>query len=380
MKISVIVVTFNRPAAIKRFVASVREYHPELQIYVADQSTRTPEMELFYETFNVDVSWVGYDVGVSYSRNVLARKVTTPYFVLCDDDFVIANETSFDGAVAILESSPSIGVVGGKLIDTDGKRSWDRHWENYFQYDKTNRILFAIPVRRALPIERQLNGIKYYRCDAVLNWAVMRVDMFLNGVAWDERFKSNGEHEDFYLNLKQNFHYDVMYIPDMVAVHHHIGTEDYEKYRDRSDGWELFLRKWDLEQMVEIGFGVRHRTDVNVLHAEKEFLAGAAGQDASLSQEAPHQKLLAEPIPERASFQEQPGCDFLIDKNGKFLALLTSQIACPDQRLQEDSRLWDKEFGKKATLRFDAKGRKLRIDRRIRRFLTEQLRQLRATR
>jgi len=90
-------------------------------------------------------------------------------------------------------------------------------------------------------------------CDAVLNFAVMRRTIFDNPcIRWDERFKSNGEHEDFYLNLKFNSDVKVAYLPTMTAGHHH--PEEFSKYRsrlrDRREGWTAFFDKWGIDQYL----------------------------------------------------------------------------------------------------------------------------------
>src|SRR5262249_3950523 len=100
-----------------------------------------------------------------------------------------------------------------------------------------------------------------------LNFALFRKSIFRAGLAWDEQFKSNGEHEDFYLNLKLNFPFKVAHLSTMVAYHHH--PEEYRVYRsrlrDRNEGWLRFFRKWGLEQHVAFGLGVRTIDDVGIL-------------------------------------------------------------------------------------------------------------------
>ena len=114
--------------------------------------------------------------------------------------------------------------------------------------------------------------MRYFLCDAVLNFAVFRTAIFAAGAQWDERFKSNGEHEDFYLNLKVNTPFKVGYLPTMVAYHHH--PEAYRVYRsrlrERNEGWKLFLEKWGLEQHIEYGLGVRTVDDIATVTAVED--------------------------------------------------------------------------------------------------------------
>ena len=165
-------------------------------------------------------------------------------------------------------------MVGGRLYDFDRGNEWVRHWE-LFLSTIAGRELFSIPIYELAPKVREVGGIRYYICDAVLNFALFRKSIFPAGVSWDEQFKSNGEHEDFYLNLKLHFPFKVAHLPTMVAYHHH--PEEYRAYRarlrDRNEGWRRFFRKWDLEQHVEFGLGVRTIDNVGVITEAEEARA-----------------------------------------------------------------------------------------------------------
>lgn len=280
----------------QRLILSARKYFPAMPIYVADQSYRIDAMEAFYRRHDVTLVRMPYDIGVTSSRNALARAVAEDYFVLCDDDFIFDRETSFDAPLRLLDAVPEIGVAGGRLFDFYGTDEHLRRWEMYLQYDPEQKILFSVPISQLAPRARQIAGVRYYLCDAVLNFAVMRRSMFDAGIRWDERFKSNGEHEDFFLNMKVNSPFKAAHVPAMVAFHHH--PETYLAYRsrlrERCEGWRLFLEKWGLEQHIEFGLGVRTLDDPG-----KTFTPEEAGErffvnaDLSLArQEAPYESLL----------------------------------------------------------------------------------------
>jgi hypothetical protein len=266
--------TIERPQVVQRLILSVRKYFPELPIYVADQSRQVDAMSPFYAAHQVTLVRMPYDIGVTASRNRLAREVKEEYLILCDDDFIFGPRTSFAEAVKILEADADIGVVGGRLFDFDGETEAVRNWELFLEYDAGQKILFSIPIYELAPKVRELGGIRYYLCDAVMNFAVFRRSM-LSAVQWDERFKSNGEHEDFYLNLKVNTSFKVAYLPTMVAYHHH--PEVYQVYRarlrERNGGWKLFLEKWGLEQHIEYGLGVRTIDDVDTVTTAQDARA-----------------------------------------------------------------------------------------------------------
>jgi hypothetical protein len=197
---------------------------------------------------------------VCASRNCLAASITEDYFVLCDDDFVFGARTDFTEALRILRHYPQIGVVGGRLYDFDGGEEFTRHWELFLHLDSVNRTLTSTPIYYYAPRAMDMGTTRFYLCDAVMNFAVMRRAIFRKPtIRWDELFKSNGEHEDFFLNLKLNSPVRVVYLPTMVAYHHH--PEEFVSYRsrlrDRLEGWKKFFSKWDIDQHLEVDLGVR---------------------------------------------------------------------------------------------------------------------------
>lgn len=251
--------TIERPPVVQRLIRSVRRYFPDMPIYVADQSREIGRMLAFYDAHRVHLVTMPFDAGVAASRNWLVAAMTEDFFVLCDDDFILDSQTSFGDALAIFAARPEIGVIGGRLRDTSNGTPYDRHWEMHLHYDRAGRLLTSIPIYRFAPRQRRLGDIAYYECDTVLNFAVFRRAIFADGIGWDERFTCNGEHEDFYLNLKLNSAHRVGYLPSMVALHDHpaVFARYRARLRERSEGWRLMMEKWQVDQYLEIGFGVR---------------------------------------------------------------------------------------------------------------------------
>lgn len=101
MSLALVFATIDRPHVAQRIIASVRQYFPQLPVYVADQTDPTPYMEGFYRQNQVNVTWMPHDSGVCASRNAAVSKVVEDYFILCDDDFVLTDTTDFDDAIQI---------------------------------------------------------------------------------------------------------------------------------------------------------------------------------------------------------------------------------------------------------------------------------------
>jgi Capsular polysaccharide synthesis protein len=268
--------TIERPQVAQRLIASARRRFPTMPIYVADQSLDVSAMSSFYTQMNVTLIRMPYDAGVCASRNCLAASVAEEYFVLCDDDFVFGARTDFGEALRILHHHPEIGVVGGKLYDYDGSMEKARRWELFLHLDIVNRTLTSIPIFYYAPCAKVMGSTRFYMCDAVMNFSVMRRAIFTApAIRWDERFKSNGEHEDFFLNMKLNSSVRVAYLPTMVAYHHH--PEAYVAYRtrlrNRLEGWKRMFAKWNIDQHLEVGLEVRTIDDFNAVVATEEIKA-----------------------------------------------------------------------------------------------------------
>jgi GT2 family glycosyltransferase len=302
--LALVFATIERPQVAQRLIVSARRRFPTMPIYVADQSLDVAAMSSFYTQMNVTLIRMPYDAGVCASRNRLASSIAEEYFVLCDDDFVFGARTDFGEAMRILRHHPEIGVVGGKLYDYEGSVEKARHWELFLHLDTANRTLTATPIYHYAPRAKVIGSTRFYMCDAVLNFSVMRRAIFNQpAIRWDERFKSNGEHEDFFLNMKLNSSVRVAYLPTMVAYHHH--PEAFVAYRsqlrNRLEGWKQMFAKWNIDQHLELGIVVRSNEDLNLfvpiedakarfflndnlsLRRRTKAAALLIGQDASLS-------------------------------------------------------------------------------------------------
>lgn len=271
--VSLIFVTMDRPHAAQRLVFSVRKRFPEMRMLVADQTEPTETMRRFYAHQRVDALWMPHDSGVTRCRNALVERAETPYLLLCDDDLIFTRKTDLSVPRTILESDSEVGVVGGRWFDRyDGWPDVVRHWQLFLNLDRKNKILTAVPAYHFLPNVRYAGSHKYYLCDAIHNFSLFRAEVFEDeAVRWDPRFKSNGEHEDFYLNFKEASPYRVAYYPGLVCVHHRPRAPVYERMRERSEGWRWFMEKWGIEQYCELDHGTRTLKEPDKVHKDRSW-------------------------------------------------------------------------------------------------------------
>ena len=260
-RVTLVFATVARPHCVQRLIRSARQIYPDIPIIVADQSFPACDLKDFYINNSVDAVFLSPDAGVSKARNAAVLRVKTEFFLLADDDFIFSPKTDLNIPISILDKDHEVDVIGGLLHDIYGdlnfKNAQVRRWERVFFEDATKGIFTALPIDMFFPIEKRTAGYSYYCCDAVMNWAVMRTNILVRGAKWDERYKCNGEHEDFYLNIKKNTNIRVAYCSDFFAFHHHPQDFGYKKQREKQEGWVKFGEKWGFQQYYNHPWGLQ---------------------------------------------------------------------------------------------------------------------------
>lgn len=109
---TIAVKTFERPAAIKRFVRSARRVFAG-RIVIADDSRRP----LTSSDPLVDVIALPFNSGVSHGRNAALDAVTTPYVLVADDDMVYTRATNWAAALDYLADHPEVDAVAGIQVE-----------------------------------------------------------------------------------------------------------------------------------------------------------------------------------------------------------------------------------------------------------------------
>jgi peptidoglycan/xylan/chitin deacetylase (PgdA/CDA1 family)/2-polyprenyl-3-methyl-5-hydroxy-6-metoxy-1,4-benzoquinol methylase/glycosyltransferase involved in cell wall biosynthesis len=254
--ISICVGTVRRPYCIQRFIKSVRANFPLIPIIVGDQDKPDRYLDAFYQGAGVNAVYVAEDAGVGVARNAAVAKAKTGYVLICDDDFVFSHETKVEAPMQILEHDQGIDIVGGAVRDIIGPIDapfWKiRRWEKFFVLDRKRRHLISTNIDEFTPLRKNINGITYFLADAVLNWKLLRKSAFERWARWDTRFKCNGEHNDFYLNIKENTDIGVAYCPSFIVYHHSPEDFSYAPKREQQDGFRKLSEKWGIDEVLDI--------------------------------------------------------------------------------------------------------------------------------
>ncbi|MBD0381568.1 glycosyltransferase family 2 protein [Paenibacillus sedimenti] len=221
-KVTAIIKTFERPHCVDLLIRSIRKYYPTLPIIVADDSEQP--------TIRNDVEFhaLPMDSGVSMGRNYLVKQVKTPYVLLLDDDFYFIRETKIEELLRVLENT-NIDIVAGRCLEERGVRSS----QGTFSLEKG--VLYI----NTKSYEKEFK-VKLY--DIVTNFFLARTKSLLQ-CTWDERFKTGGEHLDFFLNHKGKL--KVAMHPKIFIYHFNdMSIEKYNHYRNRDkEKYDPIFRK-----------------------------------------------------------------------------------------------------------------------------------------
>jgi glycosyltransferase involved in cell wall biosynthesis len=177
-ELTALIKTFERPRVVERLVASIRRRYPTLPIVVVDDSRAPRELP------SVETIVLPFDSGVSAGRQAGLDRVTTPYVLLLDDDFVFYGGTDLARALGRLAAQPRIDILGGQLIDLPLLR---RRKPPLGQ-------IFRTTAEPLVPIGTRIDGLPV--CDKVANFYIARTDS-LRRVGWNAVLRRL-DHADFF--------------------------------------------------------------------------------------------------------------------------------------------------------------------------------------
>ena len=224
--LTIVVKTFQRPDALRRLVASIRRFSPDVPVLVVDDSEQpvdpVPEGVTRYEHLPFN------SLGVSAGRNYGLARVETPYVLFSDDDMVFGRRTDVEKMLHTLQST-RFDVVSCRWLDHD---PWTGITRGYRRYEGTLEIENGALVHRLGATRGTIDGLPVY--DIVHQFFVASVET-LGPDPWDPRFRVAGEHVDFFLRLKERGLLSTA-LPDVVVDHFPELPPGYESFRGDTAG------------------------------------------------------------------------------------------------------------------------------------------------
>ena len=249
MRFDIIIKTFERYNLLRNLLFSIQKYYPECKIIIADDSFNFKRD--FYKQFNldIDVLYLGKDVGLSYGRNYAVSQSKNEYILLLDDDFVFDERTDIDKFIQLADFLEA-DVVGGSL-DTNGKidgynQILEMDGKTLYYKKNKNKVL-------------QHKYIKYQKSDIVYNFGIFRTSLFKKH-KWDENIKIKGEHTLFFKEGNRKG-LKVYYCPDVTIQHNPKREGIYGKMRGRNEGLVYMYRKLKINKIINVNRQVTELID-----------------------------------------------------------------------------------------------------------------------
>ena len=215
MNTTVLIKTFRRPETLKRLLASIELYYPDLPVIIFDDS---------YE-YSPD----GFNLGLSKGRNELVNKCKTKYCVILDDDCVFTADTDL---VKIEQeiADKDLDILQFKIEDLEYYGCYETTYDgdtSVVRYTKESK-----------------DGIY----DFCANIFLAKTET-LKKYKWDDDLKL-GEHFAYFYEHQGKLRVGVSDIP---MAHLHTSNVDYHKYRSRAmDYVEIYLERKRITNLINL--------------------------------------------------------------------------------------------------------------------------------
>lgn len=211
--VSIVIKTLEREAHLVQLLESIRHFGFQGPILIADDSLE-PYGDRIKASFpNLDISYheLKYDSGTAEGRNRLLVKVKTPYFLLCDDDFVFDRRTRLPLMKQLLEEY-QLDILAGVFRQHNRKTRLGKYLLKVNNF--LNRFGWVLPSTQIyeyhagltiLNDKISLYSIPYQDpvtvCDLTHNFFLARTAKVKAFGGWNPVLKG-GEHQNFFIRAK----------------------------------------------------------------------------------------------------------------------------------------------------------------------------------
>lgn len=213
--VSILIKTLERPQQLINQLYSIRKYKFKGPIIIADDSRQPYKDEVLHLFPDLSITYINlpFDTGTAEGRNVMLEKTETPYFILCDDDFIFEPRTRIPLMREMLINN-DLDLLGGVFRQYNLKSRKER-----FKFDISKWFLkFNILIPSTSIYEysanfdldgdicrmRKMNYQDPFTiCDMTHNFFIARTDKIKAFGGWNPILKG-GEHQNFFIRAKLN--------------------------------------------------------------------------------------------------------------------------------------------------------------------------------
>ncbi|MCI0481845.1 MAG: glycosyltransferase [Candidatus Dadabacteria bacterium] len=226
--VTIIIKTFERPAALRRLLSSIKKYYGNepIKILVADDSRETFDGGVD-AGLDVTIHRLPFDSGAGAGRNLLLGKVSTKYFLTLDDDFVFGRRTRIENLLRALKDHDEIDLAAGLVCDLP-RRWWQR--KKMRRSGRTVTISDGVLKRSRTPLGR-IGEYEIY--NHLPQFFIAKTDR-IRKVGWNDYLKTV-EHTAFFIDCARNGIVSVE-VPSVIAYHNRGKNKFYSRYRNNRAG------------------------------------------------------------------------------------------------------------------------------------------------
>lgn len=247
-QIGIVFDNFLREELVLCLIKSIFKYAPGVKLYISDQSIYHRNTDKLYSKLREaghEITYCGFDCGISVARNRSIYKVKEPYIFLCDGDNLFSEKTNLNALLDILNKYNNIGLIS--LLES--RNGEVHHYEINIELE--NNMVKYEDVHKDTIIRR--GDINW--CDYTLNTGLCRKELF-NEVSYDEEMKL-AEHLDFFMQIKYKSHWKVATALDIEIQNQNLRIDDpvYKAYRTRNKlYWSYYIKKWNITHIAGLEF------------------------------------------------------------------------------------------------------------------------------
>jgi glycosyltransferase involved in cell wall biosynthesis len=211
--VSILIKTLERKLHLVQLLRSIQQLGFCGPIIISDDSLHPYGEEIKRHFPELDLTYLvlPYDSGTAEGRNQMIEKVNTPYFLLCDDDFVFDYRTRIPIMLNLLKEY-NLDILGGVFRQHNRKTRLGNYLLKFNRFlNRYNWVLPSVQIyeyHAGFKIERNrisLFSIPYQDpvtlCDLTHNFFLAKTDKVKAFGAWNPILKG-GEHQNFFIRAK----------------------------------------------------------------------------------------------------------------------------------------------------------------------------------
>jgi glycosyltransferase involved in cell wall biosynthesis len=227
--VTIIIVTFDRPQALKGCLRSIRNRYRDIPIIVSDNG-KDPLTKRHCRKFGARHLDLPYDCGANMARKQGQGAVDTKYWVIGEDDFIFTRDTQLENFKLVLDHDRKVDLIGGPCIRNNNIGTIG----STFRIEEEYKTFYRTPIRN--PVYNVVKGVSYFYCDFVRMFFMTRKD---TPIDWEEKqYIGSGTHISVllknFLNKGNSGHYQLAFTYAAAVSHIQIAeTPEYRTQRKR---------------------------------------------------------------------------------------------------------------------------------------------------